>query len=447
MEEGLGHLTEFTQTGERRALLAGGAQIDRAAFQLNQAVLDFRNGILAAEGPTDIPNLNLFLRLHEEWKEEGEEDHFLSVVHEERFHTLAQIQDLEKEPDLVEVRSLVDAYEDHLRCMNRLAQALEAARPDQVDAEIEHCRKTFQWVGELIPATVMALRGHGKTPFPDINMLVKLSQQMAEAKLSDRAFLDALESVAQSFGETRQKLSYNPPSGEDSVLLKEEYQRANRAFDLMEVALDELFAFIETRNLGLLKLGACRLEEAALALHQAHLGLQTVADREGKTPCIRCSHYNPQERSHCESCGSALPVMPGRATSTFEHAEGPQSQADAMVVTANLLKVYEAVNRVSEGEISLEEFGEVLDWFENMVEVNYHNVPALEGEGHEEVVVVIDGLFEEAVALYRQGLECFRGFAEDGLKAGLRNGVVKFDQATRNLEKISRAYQPPPKEE
>ena len=445
MAQAIDMIARYAESADPNDLRVGLSQVDRASFQINMLSLDFRNKALAAEGPTEIPQLNLLIKFHEAYQKDPQANFepLREAVQFERVEALKALDALDKEPDISEVASMKAAFDEHLRCMNRLANALDEKKAFQIDKELHQSRQTFGRIKELMPVVQMALRGHGPTAYPDINMIIKLARDVEEQRVSESILVDALETVAESFGETREKIASISGEG-DSALLKEELERAQQAFDMMEEAIDEFDEFFEGRMVHVLRSAATKIEQAAVEMEAAYKGVLKVADREGKTPCVKCGHYNPIERQICESCGAPLPVKAGTARSTFETSEGPARQATGggePFVTTNLFKVYQAVNAIDAGEITPDEFTEVLNWFENLVEVNYNNAPEPDEEGGE-AAEALEEMFVNGVEEIRKGIACLRDYLESGLQAQFQNGVREIDQGARKLATIADATRP-----
>ncbi len=450
LHDNLERVESYLETGDRNQLFIGGTQIDRATGQMNLLLLDFRNQALLAQGPTGIPTLNDLIALHQSFQEDPMEGFgaFRDAVQAERMLAVGNLQDLDHEPDLDEVHALRNAFDVHLRCMNRLAFALDDKDLDAIDDEMERCHKTFERVQELIPIATMALRGQGATAFPDINMILNLTRDLESAQTSDTLLLNALESLEENFGQTRESLMAMSGTESDSVLIKEELERALDALDGIEEAIEDYYEFFEVREILVLQSAADNLEASAVQLQSAFEAFQEIAEREGKVPCVRCAHFNMPDRTSCENCGASLPKKAGVvAASTFSTAEGPAANQHQPVVTPNLKKLYEAVNAVANEEISVDEFSEVVEWFANLIQTNAENAPPVPDEypndEQKRAVAEVYRLFDEGVDDMLKGADFFREYIQDGFRAQLESGVKEVDKGARKIDTVMTALTPP----
>lgn len=448
--ENLDRVESYLETGDRNQLFIGGSQIDRATEQMNMLLVDLKNEAYRAQGPTTIPTLNHLLALHQRFQEDPMEayEDFRETVEAERLLAVVNLQDLDQEPDLTEVHALRNAFDVHLRCMNRMAFALDEKKLEAIDTEMENCRETFERVQELIPIATMALRGQGATAFPDINMILNLTADLEAGRVGDTLILDALEGLEENFAKTRENLMAMSPSESDSVLIKEELDRALDAIDGIEEAIEDYYEFFEVREILVLRSAAKNLESSAVQLQGSFEAFQEIAEREGKVPCVRCGHFNMPDRTTCEQCSMPLPKKAGVvAGSTFSASEGPARSEHQPVVTPNLLKLYEAVNAVANEEISVQEFAEVVDWFDNLIRTNADNAPPVPeeypNEEQERAVAEVYRLFDEGVDDMLRGADLFREFIQDGLRAQLENGVKEVDKGARKIDTVITALTPP----
>ncbi|MBI3928708.1 MAG: hypothetical protein HY319_24420 [Armatimonadetes bacterium] len=463
----LDKISRYLEDGDQNHLYSGGSLASRAAYQMNLLFMELRNSALAARGPTEIPTLNLLLWLFQEWqKDPGRwKERFRGTVESERFMALGALRDLEESPQTPACVALKEAFDQHLRCMNRMAMAMDQGRSGDVPAEIEKAKETFQRIREIIPVAQVSTRLDHPTGSPEVNLVLSLARDVEESRLQETILLQALDRLKANFQQTREQFAALAKGKVESVLVHEEIERTEEAHDLQEQAIGEFYEFFESRQVGVLRSAASKLEESANRLYKCYENFQSIADREGKVPCVRCSHYNPVQRHNCEKCGAPLPVKAGTETSTFSAAEAGPTPGNSMgpVVTENLLKVYEAVNAVDAGQISMEEFLEVVSWFEGLVRTYSRSAPEVPeldldelSEEDQETLSEEDQetahrLMEELERLFREGVEhietaisCWRSYAQSGERGELEDGVRWCDQGARALEQVRQSTAPQP---
>lgn len=462
MEAALNELDTYFETGNKESLYKGGGLASRTGHQMNLLFIEFRNVTLTLKGPTDIPNLNHLLDLHGKWKKDPEAwfPKFRNVVEGERLFVVASMRDLDNAPDTVEFTALKNAFDEHIRCMNRLAIALDKNNKFGIDKEVHLARTTFTRIRDLLPAAQLSARAKGPTPLPEINLLVNTARDVEHGLIHQNVLIDVLEKVGDSFGQTREELEAADLGPQASALAREELERVRDAFDELEEAFGEFYEFLDNRELMVLRSAIAKLTEAGKRIATSQESFQKIAEREGKVPCIKCQHYNPSDRHTCEKCGAPLPKMAGTAVSTFETSEGPAIAAqpdEGPIVTANLYKVYEAANNFLAEQIDSDEFLNTLDWFEQLVTSTAERIPAppdpeaadlSEAERAEAGrTKQLAELFDESVDDMLRGLGHLRTFAETGMEADLKVGVTAIDEGAHKLKQVQQATAPAAQQE
>lgn len=462
MEAALDELDTYFETGDKESLYKGGGLASRTGHQMNLLFIEFRNVTLTLKGPTDIANLNHILDMHGKWKQDPETwfPKFRNVVEGERLFVVASMRDLDKAPDTVEFTALKNAFDEHIRCMNRLAIALDKNNKFGVDKEVHLARTTFGRIKELLPAAQLSARAQGPTPLPEINLVINTARDVEHGLIHQNVLIDVLEKVGDSFGQTREELESADLGPQASALAREELDRVRDAFDELEEAFGEFYEFLDNRELMVLRSAIAKLTEAGKRIASSQESFQSIAEREGKVPCIKCQHYNPSDRHTCEKCGAPLPKMAGTAVSTFETTEGPvraAQQDEGPLITANLYKVYEAANNYHTEQIDTDEFLEVLDWFEHLVTSTAEKIPAppdpeapdlSEAERVEATATrQLAERFDESVDDMLRGLGHLRTFAETRLESELKNGVTAIDEGAHKLKEVQQATAPAAQQE
>jgi len=455
MDAGLGEIESYLQSGDENSLYTAGSVLRRGAEQLTYIFNEIRNFVLAVAGPTPIPNLNLILRAHEVFvpgkDEKGER--LKEFVMAERLAALQSLDQIGEEPSTPELAGLREVWDQHLRAANRLFMAVEKLDHAGVERELESIKLTFHSLYERMSSAVMSQRYQGPTPSEPVNLVLSLSADLEGQVLSDLPLMEALAPLQESCRETADGLEELLKAGVESVVMREEIEKALDAVEYQQEALVEYSEFFENRETLVLRSAAHKLQESTLQLHEALERLGELAEREGKVVCIRCGHYNPPGRGNCEKCSAPLPNL-GQQQSSFETAEGAPVAAGAPegpVLTSNLVRLYQAVDRVHTGEIDLETFLAELDWFAGMIEKNseftveepnWDELSEEEQAGAEEAakwMEEIQQIFAQGVTEMQDALELLRQYAETEEKSILEDGVKQMDSGARKVATVGQA--------
>lgn len=414
--------------------------IARSSYQLNLAQVELRNRALLALGPTPIPNLNLLLQRRDGYLAEPNDNSkllFSEAIDSERTVVYHALRDLTKEPDLPEVSTLYNAFRDHMSNLNTLAETLteEGADGDYETIFLE-LGVSFPELQKLIPIVQMKLRGTGETDFPDINNLIKLMEDVAQGNIGDVMLVDATEAAEEAFGKTKEQLT-QAQGKLPSALANEEISAAIESFEEFEDGIEAIYKFLEERDrLWLVEAKGCLLEFGKLfAEHQAKF--KELEDQQGKLLCPMCSTANESSRSRCAKCGGPLPQNVAASTvSTFDSKErtGLEAQESAPLVTANIEKLYIAVNEVAAGNIDDEEFLQAVDHFEGQIEANVNSIPPepeLNEAAKQQAVETLYDALESGVETMRSALDLMRSYPESRDQDVLAKAVQLIDEGAK----------------
>lgn len=450
---------EYLKTSDKEFLFSANSLVDRVVTQINAVQLEIRNRVLTAQGPTDIPNLNLLIRAHGDYKEgrDPKGERLLDIIDAEIFHGVSSIENIKHSPQTPEMLAMSDALAAHVEGMKRLGSAVVKEAKDKVVIELKRAEHTFQEMKSRIAPATMSVRLEGPTKAPVVNNVLSLTEEMLRGSVPDIALVDALHLAEKEFKEMRTQFDTLTQRQATSVLVTEEVERAREAFELQEAALKEYEEFFANREIAFAQAAAAKLKRSTQALYMCYEELQAIAEREGKTPCFRCNHYNTPNRSRCEKCGAALPAMvQEESSSTFETAEAdPMGSHDSKkpVLTPNFVRLYTAVNGAADGTLSDEAFLAEIAWFEDLLKKNSEfdvAEPDLESMSEEEranaeqtlkAIQDTEDMFRSGYENLQEALKLFREFVESRETGDLEDGVKLCDQGARKLAAVKAATQ------
>ncbi len=433
-------------------LFQGGELIRRCSSQLDLLFSMYRNLALVALGPSDIPNLNLLLNTLDSARSgKTDLDGFLNVVNQERLFTLKALDDLEGNPKTSEYAALKRTFEDHLRCMNRLAKAVEARDEHAIDEEMKKADKSFKYLQELIPLASLRSRTDGPTKSQLANLVINLAFAVAHGQAHQDMLREHVDLLKKDIGPLAMAVKAAAPVA--TVMIEQETRRAVEALKGYEDAIKGFELFFQTRDTLLLQGAANGLRAAADELYSCWNKLQELADQEGKVACLRCNFYNTPDRRQCGKCGALLPILAEKstATSTFavESASEVTKAPEVPVESSNLARIYKAVDDFGAKRIARPEFEKELEWFINLIDLQERALPdapetnleGLEGEELEEaqkraeLVRETEQAFHGGIELWRQAVDQWVNYLETGERERrlLDEGKELCDQGARML--------------
>lgn len=452
LERELELLLEGLETEDRERVITSADMIARATFQLNQCFGEFRNQALAALGPTDIPSFNQLVSVKEQYltnPDEQTQRNFQESIDVERIIARDSVRTLSLEPQIPEVISLTNAFQRHLELLNRLTTDLaNAGLEADYPAHYVALEMSFRDLNDLVPMVNVALRAKGETEFPDLNYFLTMLKDKESGGSGDGPFVEALQLMEASFLETYQELEKALPTME-TALAQEEVQGALNSFEDLKQGVEAAYRFLAERELIRLSQARGFLLDFATRLSGHRERLKELEEMEGKITCPRCSEVNEPDRQRCVNCGFALPQNVGSTTTTTfqtREAGGLDEAQEELLLTSNLVRLYESVNAVHEGRIDDTAFLTEIERFETLVNASVRGLPAEPAQGdpkQNEAVNQVYDAFEEGVEFFRQGTELFRSFLDSRDAEALKSGVIAIDQGAKRLEAARKALAPP----
>jgi ribosomal protein L37E len=450
LDNELQEVLDGLETADKPRVIVAGDLIVRASFQLNQAFAEFRNQALAALGPTDIPNLNHLISVKNDFvanPDEATRRNFQESIDVERVTTHDGVRALLKEPQIPEVVSLVNAFMSHMGNLNRLTEDLEKFGPEaDFNAHFMALEMGFRELGDLVPMVSVALRAMGDTEYPDLNYLLTMLNEVESGNIGDGPLVEALRAVEMGFNQTFEQLQQALPIME-TALAKEEIEGALKAFDEdFRQGIEAVYRFMTERETIRLSQARGFLLDFAKRLSGHKEKLKELEALEGKITCPRCSQVNDSDRQRCSQCGFGLPQNVGATTtSTYQTKEegGLQNEPqEDLLLTGNLVKLYEAVNAIHAGAIDDAAFLVEVEKFETLVNAGVNSVPAEPTSAEpakQNAVNEIYDAFEDGVELFKQGTEHLRSYLVSRDEDALKQGVTSIDQGAKKVAAAGKA--------
>lgn len=448
---------EYFKTEQKFDLIRAGEMVKRCSEVLNMAFDDYRNKALLVMGPTDIPNLNLLIQSYNEVKAGEPLDKLKVVIAREYYIAEGAVRELEferKHVRFMEQELLIKAYRELQEGVSKIGFFTKDGDKNLLEQGIEECKITYPKIKELIPIVNYRRMIQKPTSSPDANLLLNMAYALQKGMIQEEDFVETLQQAEEDFNKLKLKIESLSRQETDSVLVKEELQKALEGLDLYGNALSDYYRFLENREGLFLDQSEWELKEAVEILEKSNKLFQEIAEREGKTPCVRCGHYNQPDRKTCEKCGAILPKSATLGTaSTFDMQVGETTISMDMdtPIPENLEILFNAVNQVADEQISIDEFAATVDEFQNLMDANRAagfapipqvNISKLKPEEKKVAEDLIDDLkeaksfFEEGYRDFEEGIDYFNEYMEVGEKNLLVKGVQMMWEGNKKFHKV-----------
>ncbi len=451
-------IEEYFKTRQKFDLIRAGEMVKRSSEGINFAFENYVNQVLKVMGPTDIPHLNLLIEAVREVEEDGVPTHKLSkVIADEYIMAEGAIRELEferKHFQFTEQELLIKAYKELQEALTKIGFFIKEGNKDLLREGIEGCKEAYPKIKQLIPMVNYKRMIQKPTKSPAANLLLNMAIGLKKGTINEQMFIDALKDVEDDFNMAKRRFEALSRQEVEADYIKEELNKALKGLELFENAINDYYAFLDEREGLLLDQAEWELKDAVEILYKAMQFFDDLAEREGKIPCAKCGKYNLPDRKTCQYCGAILPKAAGMmVTSTFNVQVGEKTidLGEEEAIPENLEIMFNAVNQVAEGEISLEEFENTINWLHGIMEthksaglaplpkINLEKLSPEEREKEEKNLKALEeakALFEEAYRDWEEGLDYFREFIEVGDKNLLINGVKVMWEGNKKLNKV-----------
>lgn len=371
---GIDIIESWLKDNDRVTLVRGMETVRRALERTNLAFYRYRSSVLASEGPTDMPNYNLFFKLFNEFKEKkiGDKD-LRNLIQAARFSVDRALEAVEQFKHVPEVEWLIVAFQKHQESLASLEECISTNEP--LEQPLEIFRERCEAIRDLQGPAQIKILGQGPTPSETANRMINISKQIATGRLHPAYFSENLRLLEGEYEFFKQQFEVlqNSSDTSDSDLLKDAFKESKTGMELYEKAINEFHSFQERMDVGILLSAVQILQDAVLKLYNVFKLVSDLADREGKVLCLRCQHYNTPGKRSCEKCGAVLPQMVDMEKDELSGREVRDALL-TMPVSENIKKLLEAGDGVVRGNISKPDFEQTIAWMESLIDENVNKV-------------------------------------------------------------------------
>lgn len=405
------------------------AVLEKAAADLVDAYTGLHHALLAYEwaylghGSEPHPALNLMQKVLAAIRQGLMEDDRLDEILDRLWdHFSKGVEVFQEDPDPIRAGRGAKACQVALAGLQDMDEYFESRDVDALDRGYlrlrEGCLMLIQQVQEGVGEALIA----GPTGSPQVNWVIHAAQAVLDGVHAD------LLRQAQEWFEPQLAESYfrfeQCATGalEGPVRMAEQVPVARDGFDRLNRSLPLLRLGVDRKDL--LPRAIDQLEKGAELLHGAYAVFMEFEEAEGQTLCPRCGSSTDANRNVCGTCGATL------LKSVPEAGPAP---APAQAAPSHVQRLLVACEEAEAGQLSREQFAEVLSWARGLLRSAELGVGRMPGEEDLDPLVA-DALRElrDGMADFRAALDELQGFVADGrpvhLSAGTRLLVSACDR-------------------
>jgi len=354
----------------------------------------------------------------------------------------ANLQQLDRdESDIDLLPTLKRVLQEQQRVLERFEAALK--RDDKADsfAYILTLQGSYSEIQRLLPVVAQSQQTRGQTDFPDLNLLLKLMQDVSTGQVGDEPLLEVLENVEASFIKFSEELEERQQI-ETSVLAQDEIERALESFVDFDAGVEALYSFFESRDVAALGKAQKHLLTFASALSQTRQNLDSPPESVNQNNCLMCGAPKQPGATKCPKCGAPIITLVKevsvRSITQNIGVAAPPTQ-EPLLVTEELAKVYLAVDKMAADKSNDKEFLEQIQAFESHLKTSLNGLASLPKQADKTVQSQYEH-FQAALTNIGTGTKLLKRFVTDRDEAHLKDGVLKIDRGAKALNQLSAAH-------
>lgn len=462
-DEAMNDMARYFDDGSTAHLTRGCERLKEVTPRLFEA-LDRYGRTYMRYGPSRFPLVNMVRRIvgsitRGELKKEKARE---VLDDARRFYTKAveeiDASKLRQAPGMADKRAsykeAVEVLEELEDSISKMALARLERAMSQLDSALGKLQKAEE---EVFQAQFM----QEPTKMPAANLIINSAEGVLKGLYPRRVLEEALRWYDSYTTNLEREFEAALQGKTNSVLIQEELPVTREILDLHDEAMEELAEalhdeFTEETVRPLLD----RIEETVERLYESSKVYEKAAEMEGKTVCLECGRPNPVDNRFCEACGVALSRVfdPERvATSTFELRERDAAEDEEMVVTQNILRIFQACYDYSEGKSEPESFRATLNWARQLLSIAEAQLRGMKeldltqeqrdslSDEEKEAFEENQRIFEESRELFFTGLDEFREgldhmeyFIQDGQRETIMEGIQLVWEGAQKIHQVKR---------
>ena len=246
---------------------------------------------------------------------------------------------------------------------------------------------------------------------PYLNEICRVADCVKRGTLPRERMKDRIETFLQIQHRFMMDFDNMNPTIDERPIVDEMKDEVKVKLNEVQQGLQLALSYFQNNNFENVDAG---LEQARVAvdfLLDFEKRLKTAREAPKIKFCFKCGTENKRHNKFCVKCNFKFPPLQMEEESTMDIRvdEGGIKQTEH-VLTENVVKLNNAVEKAKDGEISMEEYMETIFWFEDLLR---------KGREEQAKIVVPDDMDQETMEAFEQFRETFElgmGDMEDGIK-------------------------------
>lgn len=462
-EQALHEMANYFDDSDNGHLRRGCESLKRITPRLFEA-LDCYGRTYLRYGPSRFPLVNLVRRVVGSiTRGEVKKDKAREVLDEARqvYTTAVEEINASKHRDAPGMADKRASYQEAVEVLDELEDSISTmalARMERAMGQLDSALAKLEKADEEVFESQFM---RGPTRMPAANLIINTADAVLKGLYPRKVLEQGLEWYDTYTTGLERQFEAALQGKTSSVLIQEELPVTREILDLHDEAMDALEEaldgdFTEEVVRPLLE----RIEETVERLYETSKVYEKAAEMEGKTVCLECGRPNPVDNRFCEACGVALSRVfdPERvATSTFELRERDATADEEVVVTQNVLRIFQACYDFHEGKTEADAFRATLNWARQLLSIaeaqlrgmqeleltpeQSQSLTAEEQEAFEENRRIFEEsreLFFTGIDEFREGLDHMEYYIQDGERETIMEGIQLVWEGAQKVHQVKR---------
>ena len=359
---------------------------------------------------------------------------------------------------------MIELFEMLIEELNNMALYIDDQNDEYLETPLENIK---QYINEVLDIADDFKKVEDYQPMYSyslyINEMLRVGYGYLQGQFRLIDFTPRYQVAKEAFEESYAQMQAMINAPKDTKALEENFPKILELLESMKASFEEIETLLESENpeenkealmplLEKIKQGSYELYVIQVKINEE---IEKLEEEKTKRICPKCGEKTSVYEKYCQSCKVLLPPLPEGYIESISkisivHGEGiPDSTAPVeptipdghILISPNILKIYEAAFKVGQGEISKEEFTEVINWYDGILSKTRKDMASIkEPEGldengkmlfNETFKLLIEGTEES-----QQGLDEIKKYLEDSDVMHLVNGVNAIMKAGEKLNGV-----------
>lgn len=203
---------------------------------------------------------------------------------------------------------------------------------------------------------------------PYMNEVIRIARCVKKGTLPDETLKERLEIFLNIQLNLQANIENMRPTQDEMPIFEENKEKVKQSIDEVIEGLKLAKTYFITRMFENVETGLEKARKAIDFLMKFERKLKEAREAPKVKYCFRCGAENPRSVRFCINCNYNFPPLQMEEESTFDvRLEEGGIKQTGHVMTENVMKLYNAVDKMKTMSISMEEYLDTINWFKDLM--------------------------------------------------------------------------------